>query len=189
MSRRIKILFTLSVLLNIVFIGVAVGTVYKMSQKWDNHLDRKIGHLSPEMQDKIRASLWESRDEIRDLIQEGRQAKESMKDAINAEEFDVAAYDAASQQLIDLRAKAMLLRTNKTKEFIKDLPVSERRQMAGHLMRHHGRSKGCDDFKKFGADEQRVERFERSEPRGEPEDKSPEANSEPTDYDLIPMPE
>jgi uncharacterized membrane protein len=135
MSKRMKILFTISMVLNIVLIGVVAGSAYSMHHHWDRKFERKFGHFSPEVKARIKDAFSDSRDEFHAFLTQAKEAREEMKDILNADPFDEAAYDAATEQLNQARLGMMQLKADKTKDIVKSLSVEERRQMAGHLMR------------------------------------------------------
>lgn len=135
MSKRMKILFTLSILLNLILVGLVGGGAIHKYNSFHRHMESKFGHLSPELKEKLKASFAASHDEIKASIKEGRAAKKQLKEAMNSEEFNEQLYDEASKKLNDLRYKMMQHKAAKTKALVKDLSADERRQMLGYLLR------------------------------------------------------
>ena len=136
MSRKIKIIFTLSILLNIVLIGVIGGGMLRMYKHFgQGDFHKEIQSLPEDVQEKIDMAYKTSRQEMRNLFMEARQAKQSVRDSLNAESFDPQAYKDASEALNQVRYRMLQVQARKTGSIASELNAEERRRFAGYLMR------------------------------------------------------
>lgn len=155
MSRRIKIIFTLSLLLNLVLIGVGAGAYHKMSRFWWGGKDMRP-EVSASTQQVIRTNFRQAWEDMKPLVEQARQKREAVETIIAADVFDAAAYDAAVQDLLRQRAEISALKAQNTKNFLSQIPAEDRKKMAGHLARRlegrghpgHGDKKSREEWKK-----------------------------------------
>ncbi len=135
MSRTLKVIFTVSILLNILLIGAGVGWYHKKSQ-WPGGYERP--KISDESREAIRSSFRQARSEMKPIFEEMRAAKAGMEEVLSAPEFDEVAYDAAAKKLLDTRDKLSKAMANNAKNFLEDLPPEDRKAMARHMAEKMG---------------------------------------------------
>lgn len=136
MSRKLKIIFTASILLNILLIGVGAGWYHKKSHYWPGGYERP--KISDESREAIRSNFKQARSEMKPIFEEMRAAKTQMENVLSAPEFDEAAYDAAAKKLLDTRDKLSRTMAGSAKNFLEDLPPEDRKAMAKHMAEKMG---------------------------------------------------
>ena len=133
MKKSVKIIFTSSIVLNLLFIGLVGGYIYRVKfvpKPWEEVKSK----LSPETRDIIRTSFKEGRGEIIPLIRDIRKKKKAMKRIITANEFDVSAYNKLVQEIQALDKKFIKSKYDKVGNILSKLPQGERLKMADHLV-------------------------------------------------------
>ncbi len=154
MSRRMKLVFTISLLLNIVFIGVGAGMLVKMCQ------DVPIpGDISPESRSFIARTFQKGWEDVKPLIAEVKQKRKNVEAILMAETFEPKAYDKAVDELLATQNKILQHRADTMGKALIDLPVSDRQKFANRILeglegarpRHGGRhGKKPGEWKKQG---------------------------------------
>ena len=100
MSKRMKMIFTISVLLNIVFVGVGAGMLYRYCQ------DIPIpGTMSPDARNFVARTYQNGREEVKPLITEVKARRERVEDILESDNFDRKAYDNAVDDLLETQGK------------------------------------------------------------------------------------
>lgn len=126
MSKRLKVIFTLSVILNFVLIGLVVGHGYKA---FSPHHFKDVD-MSPETRATMKAALKEKHEKIRKVMHDIRAKKKNLEEVMSASEFDVNAYDTAIE---DWRSYSGVLIDDKKvffREMLLKLPQAEREKIA-----------------------------------------------------------
>ncbi|HPF78404.1 MAG TPA: periplasmic heavy metal sensor [Alphaproteobacteria bacterium] len=130
MTKRIKIIFTLSVLLNILLAGVVAG---HFIQKDRYH--RPPMELDQQTREKMKASFEKSREEMREFFQEMRKQRDALDEIISAPEFDRAAYDTAVSDILESKGEIVRKKAVMMGGMLSDMSVEERRKMAPFIVR------------------------------------------------------
>lgn len=139
MSRRIKVIFTLSVLLNILMAGAIGGHFFKRAQ-WMAHFEEG---LSPAAVATARGVFAEGRKDIWPMIKDMRDTKQELMAAIKGPEFDEGAFDKAAEKVRAGVIKLTDRRLAMLKKIVRDLPAEERAGVAGKFVRFiYGFGKG-----------------------------------------------
>ncbi len=128
MRKSLKILFTASVLLNVLLFGSHAAITYK---HWANHpwQQAKSG-LSPEARNVVARSFRASRDEIKPLAKKARAERQKLMKVFQAEEFDEEAFDKIVEDMQKHQSEIMTLKIQTMKDIAKELPPEERAKMA-----------------------------------------------------------
>lgn len=136
MSKRAKIIFTVSFLLNILLAGAVSGMIIDQSrhEPWEEVKES----LKPETQNLLARSFQQSSRNMSKTIGEMRQARQKMKEIFSANEFDETAYDKAVDQMVAAQQKLMAERLRVSKEVAKKLPQEEREKIAEKFSRPWG---------------------------------------------------
>lgn len=128
MRKSMKILFTASVLLNVVLLGVGGGMAYK---HWAEHPWQKLKRdLAPETRNVIARNFRATHKQIKPLAEQAHQGREKLMEIIQAEEFDGAAFDDAVSEMQENQEKVMDIKIDTMKKIAAELPAEERAKMA-----------------------------------------------------------
>ncbi|MFA5592666.1 MAG: hypothetical protein WC989_05075 [Micavibrio sp.] len=129
MSRRMKIIFTVSLLLNIVFAAAGAGLFFNFTRELPIP-----PHISPEARHFIARTYQEGREEIRPLIESVKTQRAAVEKIVTAEEFDAEAYRDAARKMLDTRAQISSKRAEIMGRALEDLPAEDRREFARNIM-------------------------------------------------------
>ncbi|MCB1651774.1 MAG: periplasmic heavy metal sensor [Alphaproteobacteria bacterium] len=131
MNTGVKVLLTVSLLLNVLLLGLACGHVYK---KWHDHPWQKTrAELSPEARSLIGRTFQATFRDIRPLGDEARKARADMVKILSADEFDGTAFDEAAARLRAVGAQIKDKKIEATKQIASELSAEERRKMAERM--------------------------------------------------------
>lgn len=158
MSKVVKIVLAVSLLLNVGLAGMAGSFVYKKHQH-KKYMESVRGG-SPEANDEVRTKMREhfrgSRDEIKQSFQESRVAHKSLIDTLTADEFDHAAFEKAAQDFVDSQQSMMTLKIKMIGDIAEGLSSEDRKAMArglaGMLMQKKPHKKRGDYKNRGGVD-------------------------------------
>lgn len=129
MNRRMKIIFTISLLLNIVLVGVGIGMLCKMSR------DIPIpGDMSPEARHFMARTFQQGRDEVRPLIDDAKAKRKKVEAVLTAETFDPVAYDKAVDEMLNARGTISRKKAEIMGRALVDLPAADRKKFAGRIL-------------------------------------------------------
>lgn len=129
-SKNLKIIFTISILLNVAFIGVFIGGSFKMR----HHFSNQIENLSPEAQHLIKRTMQENRNERRQNFRAMRNAHDDVQDAIQAQEFDEDLFLEKMENMARLRDSGFEKRVKSAAEILKQLDYEDRKNLSGRLL-------------------------------------------------------
>lgn len=155
MSKKVKILFTFSLILNVLFLSMVAGHFFHQSgegRPWDE----TKAMLAPETREVMNVAFKKNKGEIVSFFGEAHKNKEAMKALLSAPEFDGAAYDVMAEKLEVFSGQMMGHRVSVIKEIFSQLPQEERLKMAGHTVDkmlgkppvRHGRDGGKHHYDK-----------------------------------------
>lgn len=140
MSKRIKILFTISVMLNVLLIGAHVGMTLErwQSSPWY----RAYEDLKPETQNLVARSFQEAKKDMKANMEEFREARKDLTSILEAEVLDEDAYAAALERMEKAQDKMMLHKIEMMKGVMAQLPPEERERLSHRMMRPFGKHRG-----------------------------------------------
>lgn len=145
MSKKMKIIFTLSVILNVLLIGWAAGEAIHKFKGYDP-VEKVARDMSPEGRHIVAKTMQNAFREGRDRMREMRSAKKEIKSILTAEEFDAQAFEAAAEKMHSMFAEMGKKRIEVTKELAAQLSREDRAKLAdGFSKGFHGRSKKGSD--------------------------------------------
>lgn len=130
MTKRIKIIFTISTLLNLLLIGVIIGNLYSQHIK-PHHLI--IGE--DKTQDLIREKMAMNRAYLPSEMQKMREQYELLKDIITAPEFDLAAYEALIPQIMESKNKMGKAKAEQMGKALQGLSQEERQKISKRFLK------------------------------------------------------
>lgn len=145
MTNRLKIIFTISVLLNVLLIGMISGNMY-------HHIKPK--HIDVAIDDKtkslIHQKMKEGRPDMRLHMKQTRAQKSALEEIITAPEFNIDDYKAVTKEILASKNQMGLKKADRMGEVLQSLSQEERQQiskkflknmMGGHKKpRHHRES-------------------------------------------------
>lgn len=102
--RWLKIALAVSVVLNLLFIGLAAGRIFgpgPFGRAW--HLDRAAEALPPAEADEFRAIMRRHRSEMAEQFKAARRAREQVREVLRAEPFDRARLE---RELAEVRQRS-----------------------------------------------------------------------------------
>lgn len=129
MTRRMKLIFTLSLLLNILLIGTGAGLFYKFCQDGPIPPD-----LSPEARHFMARTFQEGRATIKPLITDIKKDRKALEAVIAADTFDRAAYDEGVAKVLDTKNKIGKQRADIIGAALMDLPAADRQKFARRIL-------------------------------------------------------
>jgi uncharacterized membrane protein len=148
MRKCVKGFFTVSLILNVLLLGLIGGHFYQM---WQHHPWQEVrGDLKPENQNFVASTFQNSFRDIREVGDEARKVRAELVTILSAEKFDEKAFDAAIKKLAVTRNKIAAIKVKTTKDLAMKLSQEERAKMAERMAKMVG-----------GGWEKRVERDRR----------------------------
>lgn len=126
MSKRMKVIFTLSLIANILMIAVGAGLFYRFTK------DQVpiAGDMSPEARHFVARTFQEGREKVKPLFEQVKQQRPKVEAIILADEFDRAAYDREVDKMLDIRDQISRERASVMGEALADLPQADREKFA-----------------------------------------------------------
>jgi uncharacterized membrane protein len=129
MNRRMKLIFTISILLNIVFVGVGAGLLYKFCR------DVPIpGEMSPDARNFVARTYQQGRADVRPLIDEVKARKKKVEAILLADEFNAKAYDAAVDDVLETQGKIARHRADTMSKALEQLSPEDRKKFSKHIL-------------------------------------------------------
>lgn len=155
MTRTIKILFTLSVLLNVLLLGAAGGyAIKRMQAQSQKPWDHIKNDLSPESQKMVTEGFQKIRTDMEPLMNEVRKTREEMKSILMEDRFDVRKYNEAALRAQGLRREMSEKFMGSTQKIVAGLTPEERKKVAAHFVGQDWKRKrnpiwSCPDARPF----------------------------------------
>ncbi|HEY7557766.1 MAG TPA: periplasmic heavy metal sensor [Candidatus Binatia bacterium] len=138
MSKKFKLAFLASLLLNVVLTGVFLGQSrrhFDRDARRDQRMDQMLDGLPAEAQSRLREKFAQLRSVAQPLFERIRAAQDEASRALGAEPFDEAVYDRQILEINRLRMEATNRLSKVAKETAMSLPAQERRRFAEMLRR------------------------------------------------------
>lgn len=137
MSKKIKIIFTLSFLLNIIFIGALIGGLYK-SQKGN-----PMSSMDDNVQKIIKKNMDENRDNMRVKFDQMKDLKSELKIIVEAENFDKSAFDKQMSQILKIKSDMGQGKADSLAKTLSELSQEDRKSFSNNVLRLlNGRGRG-----------------------------------------------
>ncbi len=129
MNRRMKLIFTVSILLNILFAGVAAGMLFKYCR------DVPIpGDLSPEARHYVARTFQEGRKEAEPLIRDVKARRAKVETLLTGDDFDVAAYAREVDGLLGAQDKIHRHRAATMQKAVEHLSPEDRKKFSRRIV-------------------------------------------------------
>jgi uncharacterized membrane protein len=138
MNKTLKLLFLVSLILNVLLVGVLMGQLPRRLERGsfrEQRMEQALRDLPQPMQTRLREKFKQMRaagDPLRDQL---RIAREQTLGTLSAEPFDEAAYDRQVSKIQELQLQMFKKMGQVVKEIAKELSVEERRNFAQILRR------------------------------------------------------
>lgn len=140
MSKKIKIIFTLSIILNVLLMGVIGGHSYKRWSKTPYENVRK--ELSPESRHVMARSVQNSFRENLDKMKESRALKKEIRNILAEEEFDAQKFEELAIEMESIRSDLAMSRLELTKDLASKFSFEDRKKLMPFLMKGFHGAKG-----------------------------------------------
>ena len=128
MSERMKLIFTISILLNIILVGVGAGMFYRYCQ------DIPIpGTMSPDARNFVARTYQNGREEVKPLIEEVKARRKTVETILQSDDFDRKAYDAAVDDLLETQGKIARHRADTMGKALTDLTAEDRKKFSKEI--------------------------------------------------------
>lgn len=160
MTKTIKLIFTISVLLNVLLLGFIGGTIHKKRSYWK---DVKV-ELSEEGRDVIKKNMKASRQEMQKKFQSMKKNHSTLKKIIEAPEFDQDAYEKAVDVVLNSKDEMMRHRAQSMGKTLAELSLVERKKLSSRMLQ----SLSGDRRGPVRGDSKRRSGGERDKPRNRP---------------------
>jgi uncharacterized membrane protein len=138
MSRKIKLAFIASIVLNVLLVGVLLGQSPRRFDRGamrEQRMAQVLKDLPQASQTRLRERFQQLRATAEPLFAELRQAQDDTARLLGAEPFDEAAFERKEQEISNLRANMTKKLSQAVKDSVKDLTPEERQRFAELLRR------------------------------------------------------
>lgn len=135
MNKQLKGAFLVSLLANILLVGVLLGELphrFERVSSYQERMEKTLKALPEPVQARFRDEMREDGEPMRDRIQAARE--EAIRILVT-EPFDESAYDRQVNEINELRVRRSKRMAGIVKEIAKDLPLEQRKVLAGMLRR------------------------------------------------------
>jgi uncharacterized membrane protein len=138
MNRTLKLLFLVSIILNVLLVGVLMGQLPRRIETGsfrEQRIEQALRDLPDPVQTRLREKFKQMRAASDPLREQLRGAREETLGILSAEPFDEAAYDRQVSKIGELQLQMLKKMGQVVKEIAKELPAEERRIFAQILRR------------------------------------------------------
>ena len=147
MSKRIKIIFIVSILLNVLFIGIMIGHFSKraaMRETMKADMKETIAHLPEEKQELILSAMKKLRGNTRGTKVKADRARKELVETLTAPQFDPERFDNEVEEMHELFGVLTRSMASTVVELAKQLNREEREALAAFIekARSHRRHGG-----------------------------------------------
>jgi len=141
MSKTVKILLALSIILNVLFVGVAIGMYshgFKMKVSTRQDLEEVIKNFPPDKQALVTESIKSLREKTKATKKEIRAKRKEVVEVLSAPEFDPALYDTKVDELHSLMDELGNEFAATARDLALNLDQDERKALAEVIMKRRG---------------------------------------------------
>lgn len=137
-SRHMKMLFSLSLALNVLLIGIVIGMAVRSYYDHPWHETRR--DLSPEAQHHFARASQRTHQDIKPLISQARNTRKALMRVIADDTFNEAEYERLTKKLNSLQVKIANAKAEGVRELISELPDGDRKTFSRHFAQQLGSS-------------------------------------------------
>ncbi len=133
MSKTIKITLAASVLLNVLLIGVLIGSFSHMlagTFQKRSHMEEVIGKLPEDKQELVTSTMNELRSELRVTKKKVSAKRKEIMEVLTASEFDAALFDQKVSELHNLMGQLASEVAEAAKKIVSNLDQQDRIMMS-----------------------------------------------------------
>ena len=138
MSQKTKLAFIVSIVLNVLLVGVLLGQSprrFDRGSMREQRMEQAIKDLPAGSQTRLRERFQQLRATAEPLFREMRQVQDESVRLLAVEPFDEAAFDGQQAKINKMRADMTKKLSEGVKNAVKDLTPEERRHFAALLRR------------------------------------------------------
>lgn len=135
-SRHMKVLFSLSLAMNVLLIGIVIGMAVRSYYDHPWHETRRT--LSPEAQHHFARASQRTHREVKPLIAQARNTRTALMRVIAEDSFNEGEYERLSKKLTSLQVKIAEAKAQGVKELISELPDEDRKTFSRHFAQQLG---------------------------------------------------
>lgn len=138
MNRTLKLLFLVSIILNVLLVGVLMGQLPSRLERGsfrEQRMEQALKDLPQPTQTRLREKFKQMRAAGDPLREQLRAVREETLGILSAEPFDEAAYDRQVSKIDELQLQMFKKTGQVVKQIAKELPPEERRIFAQILRR------------------------------------------------------
>lgn len=129
MNRRIRVIFTISILLNIVLIAAGVGMFYRFGQGFP-----MPERMSPEARSFVTSTFKSGHERMKPLIVEVKERRKAVESILMNDNFDRGTYDAAVERLLDTQGRIARTKAEIMGEALNDLSPEDRKEFSQQII-------------------------------------------------------
>lgn len=129
MNKKLKILFTVSVIFNVLLLGIHSGMAYKHVSDKPWHKVRES--LAPETKHVMARQFQKNRSDMKPIISEARAQKKAVLRVLQAENFDQDKFEREVKKLQKLQGKVRGYKAQSVGELAAQLSLEERTKLSG----------------------------------------------------------
>lgn len=128
MNKRVKIILTASVLVNVLLAGTLVGMI--MDKRHEMPWEKVKRELAPESQELVSKMFQDTWKDMGPVIRQSMDNRKYLADVVRADEFDPKAFDEAVKRLRGVQDLIAKKKIESTKELLVKLPGEDRKKLA-----------------------------------------------------------
>lgn len=138
MSKKLKFTFLVSLVLNVLLVGVVLGELPRRFEKGSprqSRMERALKELPEPLQTRFREQMERMRENGEPTREQMYKAREEALHILTTEPFNEAAYDQQVNKINELRIQMTKRMAEVVKAVAKDLPLEQRKILAKALQR------------------------------------------------------
>lgn len=164
MSKGLKVIFIISILLNFLFIGLTIGHFSKRAAYWGKmraEIHETIGSLPEEKQQMIFGTMNELKRKTRGTKREVEKTRRELIETLTAENFDPVRFEEEARELHNLLGVLTMEMAYTVSELAQNLDREEREALSAFIeeMRRHRHRGGPPGMRRPGPPGPPGERF------------------------------
>ena len=148
MSRKFKILLSVSLVLNVLLLGMMGGMLYKKHQ-WRQYRSVAVASdLSPEARNIVARNFQAAQRDMKNSFRRSKKARNDVIKLLKKDEVDEKRYERAIEALKKTQGDMIERKMEMLYQLSRELPPEERKKISEHFIRPHGPHKGRGDEKR-----------------------------------------
>lgn len=132
MSKKAKLIFTASILLNLLLLGAGSGMLVKRA--YNNPWSQAYQDLGPQSQHSVARAFQKARKDMRATRKEFHAARRELTKILQKDTLDEEAYAQAMERMNEAQAKMHTHKIEMMKDIMRDLSPEEREILTDRIM-------------------------------------------------------